>query len=511
MGVKVFLLTVFAFFGFTACTPSERPEAETRPEGASLQPAVTEIRSGVPDAIAPPGRSGSVLAPPGSIDGLVETPREIWRFSAGAPATASPVTAGDIVVAGFADFTFRGLDAADGTQLWLRETAAVPASIAVSSSGVFVADLATVSLLSIQDGNAGWTLPIGVSGGARILATSTAVYSPTPNGRLAAIAAETGDLLWTADLDPDSEAPAVGVFGALDGVLYACTADGGVAAVNAADGAHRWLAHLPEQLSAGPAVRADGVTVASVTGNIYSLHRDTGEWVQIGTVGEPVVSSVVVTDRSLFVFGAAGGVFRLDPGTPASGAPLAPTLRLGSDLAGQPALLDSVILVTDASGRLRGLEVATGVEMWATTIGPRLIGEMTFSGGTVFAAGAEGTVLALVFDVPLDSAPFLSGDRLWDLPSNGRFRMKSRFVEFRYLSEAGVVVEWSVHSSVPDDPLVLTILDAGGTVLATNMGKVVLDRSARAAVEAAGEIRIRVERSYPDRQAVLALVSEVVQ
>ncbi|MEE8441608.1 MAG: hypothetical protein V3S41_07800 [Spirochaetia bacterium] len=167
--------------------------------------------------------------------------------------------------------------------------------------------------------------------------------------------------------------------------------------------------------------------------------------------------------------------------------------------------------MTDASGRLRGLDVVTGVEIWTTAIWLRVIGEMAFSGNAVFAAGAEGTVLALVFDVPPDSAPFLSGDRLWDVPSDGRFRMESRFVEFRYLSEVSVVVEWSVLSSVLNDPLVLTILDAGGAVLATNMGKVVLDRAARAAVEAAGEIRIRVERPYRDRQAIVVLASEVVQ
>ncbi|MBU8912473.1 MAG: hypothetical protein KOO61_00500, partial [Spirochaetales bacterium] len=130
---------------------------------------------------------------------------------------------------------------------------------------------------------------------------------------------------------------------------------------------------------------------------------------------------------------------------------------------------------------------------------------------TVYAVGAEGTVLAVVFDVPADSAPLLSGDRVWDTPPDGRFRMESRLVEFRYVSDVSGVVQWSILSSVPDDPLVVTIRDARGNILATNMGKVVLDRSTRAAVEAMREFRVSVERSYPDRQAIVTLVSEVVQ
>ena len=511
MRVRELLLMVSAVLVLAACAPSERPEAATHPDGVPLQPDIAGERSDTPDAIAPVGTSGSVLAPPGSVDRPFDLPREIWRFSAGAPTTASPVTTGGTVVAGFADFTFRGLDATDGTQLWLREVSAVPASIAVAGPGVFVADLQTISRLFIHDGSIDWTLPVGVSSGARIRATSRAVYVPTPDGRVTSIGAETGELLWTADLDPGSEAPAVGAIGALDGVLFACTADGSVTAVTASDGSSRWLANLAAELSAGPAVTADGVTVAASDGSIYSLHRETGEWARLGAVGEPVVSSVIVTDRAFFVFGAAGSVFRLDSGASGTTAPGNPTLRLGSDLAGQPGLLDSRILATDVSGRLHGLDAATGVETWVTTIGLRVTGEMAFSDGTVYAAGAEGTVLAVVFDVPPDSAPLLSGDRLWGVPSDGRFRMESRLVEFRYVPDVSGVVEWSIYSSAPDDPLVVTIFDAGGNVLATNMGKVVLDRSTRVAVEAAGEFRVSVERSYPDRQAIVTLVSEVVQ
>ncbi len=519
MRVRGFVLIVLVGLVFAACTPSERPEVATHPDGAPPQPDVTGQGSGIPDTLAPAGTSGAVLAPPGSIDQAIGLPREIWRFSAGAPVTASPVSAGGTVVAGFADFTFRGLDATDGTQLWLREASAVPVSIAVAGGGIFAADLESISRLSIDDGTADWTLPVGVSGGARIRATSTAVYVPTRDGRVVSIGVETGEMLWTADLDRGSDAPAVGVIGALDGILYACTADGGVAAVTASDGTSRWPANLPAELSAGPVVTADSLTVAATDGSIYLLNRATGEWVRIGTVGEPVVSSVIVTDRSLLVFGAAGGVFGLDSGildsgtsrATSTGNPIDPILRLGSDLAGQPGLLDSRILVTDGSGRLRGLDAATGREIWVTTLGLRVIGEMAFSGGTVYAAGVEGTVLAVVFDVPPDSAPLLYGDRLWAVPSDGRFRMESRLVEFRYVPEAGGVVEWSVYSSVPDDPLVVTISNAGGDVLATNMGKVVLDRSTRTAVEAAAEVRVSVERPYPDRQAIVTLVSEVLQ
>lgn len=522
MSVRALLPMLAIALTLGACTPAERAEGVSRPVDLPAQTDITEQRSGTPEETAPTARSGSVLAPPGSVDGPIDLPREIWRFAAGAPVTASPVTAGGVVVAGFADFTLRGLSATDGTQLWLRDTASVPASIAVAVDGstVFAADLGSVSRLSVQDGSAEWTVPVGVAGGAQIRVTSRAVYVPGSDGHLSAIGAETGEPLWVVDLAPNSEAPVVGVIGALDGVLYACTGDGGVAAVTAADGTIRWRADLAEELSAGPVVTAGGVIVASVDGGIHWLHRDTGEQAGIRVVSELVASLPIVVDQSIFVFGASGGVFALDSGAPdtvavgtapARASAISPFLRLGSDLAGQPALLDSRILVTDAAGRLRGLDAATGLETWVIPIHLRVIGGMGFDGSAVFAAGAGGTILAVVFDVAPDSAPLLTGDRLWDLPADGRFRMESRFIEFSRVADVSGVVEWSIYSSVTDDALVMTILDARGNVLATNMGKVVLQRSTRAVMEAGEEFRVRVERSYPDRQAIVTLISEIVQ
>ena len=517
MRAKMISLVLLVVLVSAACTPSRDVDSTTDPGTPSHQSDTVGQQTGTNGIVTTPGTSGALLARPGSIARPIDLPRELWRYTATAPTTASPVTAAGIVVAGFADFTFRGLRATDGAELWVSGSSAVPVSVAAADSGLFAADLQTISRLSIQDGSVHWTTAIDVAAGARILATSRAVYVPTADGRIAAVSVGTGERLWTADLDPASDAPVVGAVKAFDGVLYAGTADGAVAAVFATDGAARWLARLGALCSSGPTVTAEGVVVAASDGTVFLIALDTGERVPIGAVSEPVVSAAILPNRSLFVFGAAGGLFLLDPEPrPVDSSrvvikPVDPISRGGSDLAGQPALLDSRILVADATGRLRGLDAVTGSEIWATQLHLRMVGEMAFNGEAVFVAGAAGEVLALVFDVPSDSTPLLSDGRLWDVPEEGQFRMATRFVEFRFMSEYSGVVEWVVRSSRPDDELVVTILDDRGNVLATNMGKVVLERSTRASVVAGREFHLRVERSYPDSQVIVTLLSQVIQ
>jgi hypothetical protein len=136
---------------------------------------------------------------------------------------------------------------------------------------------------------------------------------------------------------------------------------------------------------------------------------------------------------------------------------------------------------------------------------------MSTDGTMLFAAGADGAVVALAFDVERELGPLLSPGRLWDPPADGRFRMESRLVDIRYVAHDAGVVEWVLASSAQDDRLIVTVLDMSGNTLTTEMGRVVLAQTARAALPAAGEYRVRLERTYSDREAVITMSSEVVQ
>jgi len=314
---------------------------------------------------------------------------------------------------------------------------------------------------------------------------------------------------------------------AVDGVLYAATADGALGAVAATDGARRWTAYLPAAALGGAMVVSGKAYGCTADGVVFRADLQSGDWVTIATVEEPVVAGVVPGAGRILVFGAAGGVFavapdaegfdllsRSDSEDPAAGLvppAVSAATRIGADLAGQPGLMDSLVLAGSAGGMLVAVDAASGRVSWSSSIHLVPTSGFAYDGSALYAVGSDGEIVALALDVPADTTPLLGSDRIWDIPAGGAFRMDSRFVEFRFVPETDGVMEWSVASSDPSDELIVTLRDAAGTVVATNMGKVMLEKNVRAAVTAGDEWRIRVERTYPDRSAVVTLSSRFIR
>ena len=525
MNLRLLCVVIVAALTF-GCSGPEPESPDTADDAGSPLPETQSGTADEPQETATViGEAGSVLAAPGTLGPSVGMPREVWRFNAGSPSSASPIVVGDTVVVGFADYTVCGISAASGALIWARPVSDIPVSLAGIESGVIVAGATSVSRLASEDGSVEWTVSAevapGVAPGARIRATPRAVYVPTSEGQLIALALETGARLWISDPDTRSEAAIVGTVAALDGVLYVCSSDGGLSAVTASSGEVRWTTVVAAGFATGPVVTGEGSVAVGVDGRVVAFDLSTGAWKHTARVDQPVIVNAINSERALSVFGVGGGLYVFGPDV-WTGSPVASlrgvsdevtreVLGLGSDLAGQPALLDHLILAADAAGRLHGLDAHGGTQKWVSELHTRIIGEFAFDGTAVFASGADGSVLGLVFDVALDSVPVFSGDRVWDLPDDGRFRMESRVVELVYVAGDARTVEWVFSSTVADDELIVTILDAAGNALSTNMGKVVLAQTARATLQEPGEYRVRLERLYPNAEAVLTLSSEVVE
>jgi outer membrane protein assembly factor BamB len=101
----------------------------------------------------------------------------------------------------------------------------------------------------------------------------TNVYAGALDGTAAAIALETGEILWTTETELAlTGGPAVGaglvVFGSRDGVLIALSADGGNV---------RWQRPVGSELLAAPAVGGDIVVFRTVDGRLTAVSAETGD------------------------------------------------------------------------------------------------------------------------------------------------------------------------------------------------------------------------------------------
>ena len=494
-----------------ACSPGGNGQRSGTQDGGlpsvpQGQPAQTAA-----DLVSP-GRSGAVLASPGSLPDGVGVPRVLWRTPGPGPVVVPPVVADDTVIAGYADYSIRGLAAATGEERWRVERNALPIASAVAASGVFVADLQSVSRIAPEDGSTLWSYETPLVPGAGILATTAAVYVPGAGGSMRALSPDTGGVQWTAipeagaSSDADTGSP-VGAPVALDGVVYTVTSVGYALAYRAGDGTPLFRTRTGTVPASGPVVTLDGLFVTGTDGAFVILARTDGRVIARGVAEEPLLVAGVPAGDRVFIAGAAGGIYR----TGWAGGAVQPAGRLDADTAGQPALLDSHVLAADARGGLHLLPVSGVGEQRGASLGARPVGQFSFDGETAYVGTAEGQIAAIRFDGEGDEAPLLGAERWWTMPPGGAFRMAARTVELRFEAERTEVREWAVSSSDPGDQLIVTVADASGSVVATNMGKVELAPTVRVALRAGQSYRLRVERPHVNDQAVITLRSRTIQ
>ena len=190
----------------------------------------------------------------------------------------------------------RAFDAASGAQRWSQVTGepgeATSGSTLVLAGPVVVAGDYNLAAFAPDTGNLRWRfLPaVGYAPGIYLGEASNAlVFAGSATGRVYAVGAASGELVWSAQVAPSTEATAFPP--ATDGhvVVVAFTvfgrpASGGVVCLDAATGHELWRFTFPKAVdpllgvgSAGGPIVADDVVVASSgDGRVFGLDRTTG-------------------------------------------------------------------------------------------------------------------------------------------------------------------------------------------------------------------------------------------
>jgi outer membrane protein assembly factor BamB len=243
-------------------------------------------------ALQPAGDGNRIYA--ASRDGNVvalhpETGKEIWRSKLEIELSAGPGVGEGLVVVGAADGYLIALDAGSGAERWraniVGETLAKP--LIKDDLVVAITIDNRLRAVSVFDGSERWTVEqatprLTVRGSATPVAVGSTVIAGFDNGRLAAVNLTSGDTEWEAMLSPPSGRSDLERLADIDGMIsvvgqdvYAAGYQGSVAAVASESGQLLWS----RDVSSYEGVSADWNNLYTVTdeGSVVALTRRNGD------------------------------------------------------------------------------------------------------------------------------------------------------------------------------------------------------------------------------------------
>jgi outer membrane protein assembly factor BamB len=252
-----------------------------------------------------------------------ETGEQIWRTQVGAPFHAAPTFAGGRVYAVTNDSEMIAFDAASGEVQWTHQAIAEPARILAASSPAVAGDTVigpfasgeVVALLA-ANGRRLWVRPLTRAGrltslsaindvAGRPVFADGVVYAVSHSGVLAAIDMRTGMPKWERTF-ASAQTPWIA-----GDVLYAVTVDGELAAFDRETGNAYWVRQLRRYRDeddkqgriawTGPIMVGGRLILASSIGEVAAVNPATGEVIETRRIGDPVFIPPVAANGSIYL------------------------------------------------------------------------------------------------------------------------------------------------------------------------------------------------------------------
>jgi len=271
----------------------------------------------------------------GGLDGAVvafdaESGAERWRASTSSEVIAAPAVSAGMVVIRAHDGRLFGLSAADGSRRWVFDRGVPLLTLRgngaplISGDTVFVGyDNGKIVALALETGTLKWEQAVAQSEGRTELermvdidgdmgAAGNEMYAATYRGQVGTLALDSGRQLWTREGD------AYGGLALAGNALYYANSDGSVIALDARSGsslwqqdafAHRWLST--------PAVVGDYVVLGDFEGYVHVLRTEDGALAGRARAGdEPIRSAPLAVGDTVYVASSDGGLaaFRIGGG-----------------------------------------------------------------------------------------------------------------------------------------------------------------------------------------------------
>lgn len=285
--------------------------------------------------------------------------RRVWSVKTGLPLSAGPASDGRIVVAGSSNGEVIALDAASGKRLWVYQvTSEVLGAPAVAADKVVVQTVnGKLTALSAVDGSPLWSVQqsmprLSVRGTAAPVVSRGRVISGFDNGRVASFDLESGSQLWDVLMDPPSgrteldrliDINSSPVVAGSD--VYAAGYQGRIGAVALESGQLLWSRELSSY--SGISVDISSIYVTDQRSEVVALTRGSGrELWRRKDVRNRDVTAPAILGSSIVVGDFEGFVHWFDIAT---GALQARVKAGGERITSQPLVLnDMVYLMSDA-------------------------------------------------------------------------------------------------------------------------------------------------------------------
>lgn len=245
----------------------------------------------------------------------------VWDIKLSSEVLAPPTAMNNVVVVRTSDGRLTGLSTENGDKLWSYQRAVPLLSLRGASAPVIAEDKVIAGFasgklvaLSLSDGKVIWEKSIAIPRGrseldrivdidATPVIDSGYVYVVTYNGKLAAVALETGDILWSREMSSRA-----GLDAALGDAVYVSDDDSYIWAIQdgSADALWRQTRLLRRKVTA-PTIVDQNIVVGDLEGYVHWISRYDGHFVARINVGDaPIVSKPIVSNDLLYVINTDG-------------------------------------------------------------------------------------------------------------------------------------------------------------------------------------------------------------
>jgi outer membrane protein assembly factor BamB len=263
-------------------------------------------------------------------------------------------------------------------------------------------------------------------------------------GRVTAVSASGGSVVWKVSTTPANEKDHEGFGGGLaadSGRVYAATGFGQVLALDAKSGKKLWEKSVGSPIRSSPTAAGERLFVVSKEGQVFCLSGSDGAELwnfqgQSERASILVNASPAVDGDTVVIPYPTGDVvaLRASTGQPIWSESLART-RTASSLsamsdAARPAITGGMVYAVGHAGRMVATSQKTGERLWSLTVAsiqpPWVAGDSVFvvdTGGQVLAIGRNDGKIQWATKLPGSatwSGPVLAGSRLWLTSSKGQ-------------------------------------------------------------------------------------------
>ena len=264
----------------------------------------------------------------GRVIALNETDgKPVWQAQVSSEVLAAPKAADGVVIVHTGDGNVTGLNAKTGKKLWIYDRTEPLLTLRGTSPPLLYKDMAIIGLdngrlvaLESSTGKVIWETLIAVPRGrtdlermvdidAQPLLVGDTVYVVSYQGRLAAVTADSGQILWSRDI---SSYAGINVD---DRMVYLTDSGGLVWAIDRATGASVWKQDkLQARASSAPAPVGEVVAVGDVQGYVHWMSRADGHFVNRVQVDKtPILAPPVSVDGTLYVYSSGGTLAAFRP------------------------------------------------------------------------------------------------------------------------------------------------------------------------------------------------------